>query len=174
MELLKNPTHVTPSTGSGRALNEVKGLLALVESSSRRFFAEFTLSAGRRLFASLRVTASEGLRMTRGGLLQQPQIPQMNADCTRCHPDVEEGSRLASGTGHSQLRAAMDARPKALRRTSAEASQRVSSRARDRAPAKAPYVAVGTTPLFSDCTDACIAPDIAKRTLAVVTASPSV
>jgi hypothetical protein len=45
--LLKNPTHVT--------LNEVKGLLTLVESSSRRFFA--------------------ALRMTRGGLLQQPHCP---------------------------------------------------------------------------------------------------
>jgi hypothetical protein len=37
--LLKNPIRVTPSTGSGRALNEVKGLLTLVESASRRFFA---------------------------------------------------------------------------------------------------------------------------------------
>ena len=41
--LLRNPIHVTPSTSSGQALNEVKGLLTLVESSSRRFFAEFTL-----------------------------------------------------------------------------------------------------------------------------------
>ena len=68
MGLLKNPTYVT--------LNEVKGLLTLVESSSRRLFAEFTLSAGRRLFASLRVTASEGLRMSKGGLLQQPRRPR--------------------------------------------------------------------------------------------------
>jgi len=52
----------------------VKGLLTLVESSSRRFFAEFTLSAGRRLFASLRVTASEGLRMTRGGFFNNPSL----------------------------------------------------------------------------------------------------
>ena len=61
-----------------------------------------------------------------------------------------------------------------LRRTSAEASQRVSSRARDRAPAKDPYVAVGTTPLFSDCTDACIDLDVANRSLAVVTVSHGV
>ena len=45
MGLLKNPTQVS--------LNEVKGLLTLVESSSRRFFA--------------------ALRMTKGGLLQQPR-----------------------------------------------------------------------------------------------------
>jgi hypothetical protein len=74
VELLRNLIHVTPSTGSGQALNEVRGLLTLVELSSRRFFAEFTLSAGRRLFASLRVTASEGLRMTRGGFFNSPRL----------------------------------------------------------------------------------------------------
>jgi hypothetical protein len=49
--------------------HDVKGLPALVESSSRGFFAEFTLSA-RILRLRLRMTAgSEGLRMTRGGFL---------------------------------------------------------------------------------------------------------
>jgi len=44
--LLRNPIHVT--------LNEVKGLLTLVESSSRRFFA--------------------ALRMTRGGFFNSPSV----------------------------------------------------------------------------------------------------
>ena len=69
--LLRNPIHVN--------LNEVKGLLTLVESSSRRFLAEFTLSAGRRLFASLRVTASEGLRMTRGGFFNSSTVTYYGA-----------------------------------------------------------------------------------------------
>jgi hypothetical protein len=46
--LLRNPVHVT--------LNEVKGLLALVESSSRRFFA--------------------ALRMTKGGFFNSPTVTQ--------------------------------------------------------------------------------------------------
>ena len=46
MGLLKNPIYVT--------LNEVKGLLTLVESSSRRFFA--------------------ALRMTRGGFFNSPAM----------------------------------------------------------------------------------------------------
>jgi hypothetical protein len=50
----------------------VKGLPALVESSPRRFFAEFTLSA-EILRLRLRMTAgSEGLRMTEGGFLNSP------------------------------------------------------------------------------------------------------
>jgi hypothetical protein len=44
--LLRNPVHVT--------LNEVKGLLTLVESSSRRFFA--------------------ALRMTKGGFFNGPAV----------------------------------------------------------------------------------------------------
>jgi len=47
--LLRNPIHVT--------LNEVKGLLTLVESSSRRFFA--------------------ALRMTRGGFFNSPTLPNL-------------------------------------------------------------------------------------------------
>ena len=64
--LLRNPIHVT--------LNEVKGLLTLVESTSRRFLAEFTLSA-KILRLCLRMTAgSEGLRMTRGGFFNSPRM----------------------------------------------------------------------------------------------------
>ena len=46
MGLLKNPVHVT--------MNEVKGLLTLVESTSRRFFA--------------------ALRMTRYGFFDSPTV----------------------------------------------------------------------------------------------------
>gem|GEM_PF-6654549 len=50
--LLRNPIHVT--------LNEVKGLLTLVESSSRRFFAAF--------------------RMTKGGFFNSPNLWMSSLD----------------------------------------------------------------------------------------------
>jgi hypothetical protein len=49
---LKNSTYVT--------LNEVKGLLTLAESTSRRFFA--------------------ALRMTRGGFFNSPTVPRPNPE----------------------------------------------------------------------------------------------
>jgi hypothetical protein len=51
--LLRNPIHVT--------LNEVKGLLTLVESTSRRFFA--------------------ALRITRGGFFNSPSVTSILPAC---------------------------------------------------------------------------------------------
>jgi hypothetical protein len=59
--LLRNPIHV--------ALNEVKGLLTLVESSSRRFFA--------------------ALRMTRGGFFNNPSVPRKPEPAVRVQSDPE-------------------------------------------------------------------------------------
>jgi len=75
--LLRNPAYVT--------LNEVKGLLTLVESSSRRFLAEFTLSAGRRLFASLRLSDRRAQNDKRR-LLQQPHCPRFPGDAPDSGP----------------------------------------------------------------------------------------
>ena len=75
--------------------HDVKGLPALVESSSRRLFAEFTLSA-EILRLRLRMTAgSEGLRMTEGGFLNSPLPSVVSVRSTvqcrirRGHPDCE-------------------------------------------------------------------------------------
>jgi len=65
----KNSTNVTPSTSSGQALNEVKGLLTLVESASRRSFAT--------------------LRMTQRASLNSPAVPRSSAtDALRYNPHL--------------------------------------------------------------------------------------
>jgi hypothetical protein len=69
--LLRNPIHVTP--------NEVKGILTLVESSSREFFAEFTLSAKILRLRLRMTTGSEGLRMTRGDFFNSPNLWMITA-----------------------------------------------------------------------------------------------